>query len=161
VVAEMNANPRINVNNVKERQMTNLKPFQPGNPGRPKGARARLGEKFLESVRADFEEHGDEVIRIVRTEDPSTYVTMIARLMPRELEARVAVEHAGPKGLEQHEWDLFRQVLDVLQAAGGDAERERTLDALEAFVRSELAAPVAIEAVPAPIVPKCPVPLPE
>ena len=47
------------------------KPFVPGRAktgGRARGARNKLSQAFLEAFAADFEEHGAEVIRIVRME---------------------------------------------------------------------------------------------
>jgi len=45
------------------------KPFAPGRAktgGRARGARNKLSQAFLEAFATDFEEHGAEVIRIVR-----------------------------------------------------------------------------------------------
>lgn len=66
----------------------NLKPhqFQPGNsasPGRPKGARGKLGEAFLAALLGNFEKGGIEAIERVRTEDPSSYVRVIANILPK------------------------------------------------------------------------------
>ena len=47
--------------------------FEKGKPktgGRAKGARNKLSVAFLEAFAADFEEHGAEVIKIVRVEKP-------------------------------------------------------------------------------------------
>ena len=56
-----------------------------GGPGRPKGSRSKLSETFLKLLAADFESEGMEVLRRVRVEDPSTYVRVIASLVPKEL----------------------------------------------------------------------------
>lgn len=61
------------------------RPFEPGNPGRPKGARNKLGQAFVGALLKDFEQHGVAVIEQVRIDDPSTYVRTIAGLMPKEL----------------------------------------------------------------------------
>src|SRR5262245_36762420 len=39
--------------------------FKPGNPGRPKGSRNKLGEAFIQALAEDFERHGAEVIERV------------------------------------------------------------------------------------------------
>ena len=65
------------------------KPFLPGREktgGRAKGARNKLSQAFLEAFAADFEQHGAEVIKIVRIERPSDYLKTAAYLMPKELE---------------------------------------------------------------------------
>jgi hypothetical protein len=66
-----------------------LKPWQPGqsgNPkGRPKGSRNKLGEEFLEKLQADFHAHGTVAIETVRTERPHEYLKVIASILPKEL----------------------------------------------------------------------------
>lgn len=63
--------------------------FKPGNPGRPKGARNKLGEQFIEALQADFEENGKAAIVTVRTEKPDAYLKVIASLMPKDLNINV------------------------------------------------------------------------
>lgn len=63
--------------------------FKPGNPGRPKGARNKLGEQFLEALQQDFEVNGVEAIATVRTEKPDQYLKVIASLMPKDLNINV------------------------------------------------------------------------
>jgi hypothetical protein len=64
------------------RQMPVGRRFQPGNPGRPKGSRNKLGEQFLAAMCADFEKHGVRAIERVREEEPGTYLRVIARIVP-------------------------------------------------------------------------------
>lgn len=66
-------------------QASQFKPGHPGGPGRPRGARSRLGEAFINAVLTDFEAHGVGAIEKVRIEDPSTYVRVIAGLLPKEV----------------------------------------------------------------------------
>lgn len=65
-------------------------PFQPGqsgNPaGRPKGARSKLGEAFIEAMRASFEERGTEAIEAVINDKPDQYLKVIASLMPKQFD---------------------------------------------------------------------------
>ena len=60
-------------------------PYAAGNPGRPKGSRHKLGEAFLTAMAKDFAESGIATIEKVRLEDPSTYVRVIAGLLPKEV----------------------------------------------------------------------------
>jgi hypothetical protein len=67
--------------------------FLPGNSGfggRPKGARNKLGEEFIQALHESFMEHGAETIETVRVEDPTQYVKVIASLLPKELNVKVS-----------------------------------------------------------------------
>lgn len=68
-----------------------LKPFQPGqsgNPaGRPKGARSKLGEAFLDALLTDFAEYGVEAIKTMREKNPADYVKTVASILPKEFDA--------------------------------------------------------------------------
>jgi hypothetical protein len=63
--------------------------FQPGNPGRPRGSKNRLGEDFIRALAEDFEKHGAAVIEKVRADNPDAYLKVIAGLMPKELNLNV------------------------------------------------------------------------
>jgi hypothetical protein len=66
--------------------MTFGKPFEPGREktgGRKPGARNKLSHAFLEAFAKDFEEHGADVIKIVRMEEPARYLQVAALLMPK------------------------------------------------------------------------------
>ena len=73
---------------------SNLRPFQPGQSGNPKGrapgSRNKLGEAFIEALYADFQEHGVETIAKVREEKPDQYLKVVASLMPRDLNINVS-----------------------------------------------------------------------
>jgi hypothetical protein len=68
----------------------NGRPFEPGqsgNPaGRPKGARNKLIEAFLQALADDFDANGKEVIEKVRQERPHDYLKVCASVVPRRLE---------------------------------------------------------------------------
>lgn len=64
-----------------------FKPGESGNPaGRPKGARSKLGEDFLNALQKDFAENGKEVIASVRADKPDVYLKVIASVLPKEIE---------------------------------------------------------------------------
>ena len=56
-----------------------------GGPGRPKGARNRLGEEFLQAVYDDWAKHRATVLGQVREKSPTAYIRVIASLLPRHL----------------------------------------------------------------------------
>lgn len=64
--------------------------FKPGNPGRPKGARNKLGEEFLQDLLADWTDHGIEVLEAARKSKPEQYLKVVASVLPRELNVRVS-----------------------------------------------------------------------
>jgi hypothetical protein len=56
----------------------------PGSGGRQPGSRNKLQGDFIDALAKDFEENGEGVIRIVRTEDPVQWLKVIASVLPRE-----------------------------------------------------------------------------
>jgi len=62
--------------------------FQTGNiggPGRPRGSRNLLGEEFVAAVYADWTKHGEAVLASVRTDNPGSYLRVVASLVPRDV----------------------------------------------------------------------------
>jgi hypothetical protein len=53
--------------------------------GRPKGARNKLSEAFIEALRDDFVENGVAAIAVVRAEKPDQYLKVIASLMSKDV----------------------------------------------------------------------------
>jgi|SRR6516164_2767373 len=77
------------LNNYRPSKANKMSLFEPGRKktgGRAKGARNKLSVAFLEAFAADFEQHGAEVIKIVRVEKPSEYLKTAAYLMPKGFE---------------------------------------------------------------------------
>ena len=60
-----------------------------GGPGRPSGARNKLGEQFLKALQEDFETHGVQAIQTVREDKPDQYLKVIASLMPRDVNLNI------------------------------------------------------------------------
>ena len=84
-----------------------------GNPkGRPKGARTKLGEMFLEALRDDWEKHGQSAVERVREEKPDAYLKVVASLMPKDLNVRV-----NPME-DMDDAELVRRLHDLRDALG-------------------------------------------
>ncbi len=73
-------------------KVAHLKPhqFQPGVPsanpsGRPKGARNKLTETFLEDVYEVWQEHGKQVLTTLAEKDPGKLATIVAGLLPKDV----------------------------------------------------------------------------
>lgn len=100
-------------------------PGTSGNPsGRPRGARTKLGEMFLEALRDDFETHGVVAITKVRDERPHEYLRVIASLMPKDLNLNVNnLDAATDDELVQRLRDLESVIRPFLGVEGGGADR--------------------------------------
>lgn len=83
----MMAAPRKNADST-QRKMPPGKPFQPGNPGRPKGSRNKLGEAFIAALHDDFQDHGVKAIQEVRETRPHEYLKVVASILPKQLEIK-------------------------------------------------------------------------
>ncbi|QIG72990.1 hypothetical protein EVB98_068 [Rhizobium phage RHph_N3_2] len=65
-------------------------PGQSGNPaGRPKGARNKLGEQFIEDLYADWQAHGVVTLQRVRDEKPDQYLKVVASILPKDLNVNI------------------------------------------------------------------------
>lgn len=74
----------------KQSGLVPWKPGQSGNPaGKPKGARNKLGEAFIQALHDSFEANGPETIEQVRVEKPDQYLKVIASLLPKEMNLTV------------------------------------------------------------------------
>jgi hypothetical protein len=59
--------------------------FKPGNPGRPKGSRNKLGEAFIADLFATWQKRGLSAIERVIDEKPEAYLKVIASLLPKNV----------------------------------------------------------------------------
>jgi hypothetical protein len=107
--------------------------FKPGNPGRPKGSRNKLGEHFIGALCADFETHGPDVITRVREKDPAVYLRVIASVVPQTI-----VHEARLDELSDDELALYLGVLrDALSTRDTASEkREIATQDAESHLRS-------------------------
>jgi hypothetical protein len=96
------------------KQRNDVGQFLKGSGGRPAGARNKFCAAFLNAMASDFDEYGADIIRIVRCEDPSTYLKVVANLVPREL--RVEGKPLSDHQLEQMSDDELAAAIEHLRA---------------------------------------------
>ncbi len=68
--------------------------FQKGNgggPGRPKGAKNKLAKAYLKDLHEVYLEGGKEALKQVKDERPEGFLSLVARLLPKDLD----VKHSG------------------------------------------------------------------
>ena len=56
-----------------------------GSGGRQAGSKNKLHAKVFDSLLKEWEEHGDEVLRIVRMEKPDVWLRVVTSVLPREV----------------------------------------------------------------------------
>jgi hypothetical protein len=60
-------------------------------PGRPRGARSKLSELFLEDLRDAWQTHGKTALEKCAVEEPAQFLRTIASLIPKQAEVDVGV----------------------------------------------------------------------
>src|SRR5215472_14664616 len=99
---------------------------QPSRGGRRKGSRDRIATTLLEVIAKDFEEFGEEAVKIARVEKPVEYLRVVASLLPKEFE----INDNRLKDISDDELDLLleytRQRLARGLAASADGREEQT-----------------------------------
>jgi hypothetical protein len=63
--------------------------FKPGQGGRVKGSRNKLGEAFIEDLHAAWEKHGMAAIEATIKNHPAQFLKVIAMLMPKDLNLHI------------------------------------------------------------------------
>lgn len=129
-------------NNAPETQPKKVvgRPFQPGNPGRPKGSRNKLNEAFVADFFAAWEEHGKDALIKVAQEDPSTFVRVAASLLPRQVKVEHTINELTDEQLEQRARDLAADLGIPLGLAAG---MDRGAGGAQAPDRADNAPPVS------------------
>ena len=100
---------------IRRRTDANLKswgPGQSGNPaGRPLGSRHKLSEAFLVALSTDFQKHGRTAIEAVREGDPSTYLRVLAGLLPAKIDLDLQKAQTTPaRTLEQVQAEISAEI---------------------------------------------------
>jgi hypothetical protein len=98
--------------------------FQPGNPGKPKGARHKLTEDFVKAMHDSFVAHGPETIEVVRVEKPDQYLKVIASLVPKDVNLNVSnVEDLTDAELAERIQSLAATLAPFLAGGTGNADQ--------------------------------------
>lgn len=94
--------------------------------GRGKGVRNRLSNALLEALAKDFEEYGEEAVRITRVERPAEYLKIVAGIMPKELE----ITDSRLKEISDDELDLFIELARQrrISISGTDGRKDQALN---------------------------------
>lgn len=102
----------------KERPAHWFKPGQSGNPaGKPKGARHKLTQDFVQALADDFSLHGRAAISKVREEDPGKYCDIVAKLVPKDIDVTVNASDAFVKMWETVAAGTFNAMAEDIEAA--------------------------------------------
>lgn len=111
--------PRSNAGETRPDGLPKGVPFKPGNPGRPKGARNKLGEEFIKALADDFAAHGVGAIEKVRAEKPDQYLKVIASLMPKDVNLNINEAEALTDEQIIERLQKLNEFIGPLIAAGG------------------------------------------
>ena len=89
-----------------------------GGPGRPRGSRAKLGERFLEELYHAFEKHGAQAIEVVVKRQPDTFLKIVSNILPKELISMALNVSANVEFMDK---DEARAFLRAYRYAQGEA----------------------------------------
>ena len=132
---------------VKQQYPNRWKPGQSGNPaGRPVGARQKIEESFLESLRKKWAAEGDAIVDRVAMNNPEKILEVMARVLPKELAVTVQ-QTVDPrlKALQQMDAEALAALgglIDAIKAANVDGEPGAIFQAISENLPSWLATPV-------------------
>ena len=88
--------------------------FKKGHSGRPKGAKNKLAKAYLKDLHEIYLDGGKEALKQVKEERPEGFISLVARLLPKDLD----VKHSG---------DVTIQIVDY-QDDDDDDQADKTED---------------------------------
>jgi hypothetical protein len=133
---------------VTDKQLANLRPFQPGQSGnvngRPLGSRTAFSAAFLRDLAETWAEHGKATMVHTARVNPEVYFATCARLIPKDVQ--LTIEQTTPRGLDADDLAILRAIKAELPSANSQSPEQ-----VLTFVRSAIRAHSAptVEALPA------------
>ena len=107
--------------NTGQKQDTRFKPGQSGNPkGKPKGSKNKLTENWWADLHSAWEAHGATALDAVAQSDPGKFITVVASVMPKEMNVNTTITDMTDEQLESRIASLARQFGDALGIAAGN-----------------------------------------
>jgi len=121
---------------------------QSGNPaGRPTGARQKIEESFLESLRKKWAAEGDSIVDRVAMNNPEKILEVMARVLPKELAVTVQ-QQIDPRlkslqNLDAEALGALGGVMNAIAAAKVDADPQTIFEVIESDLRARFATDVS------------------
>jgi hypothetical protein len=72
-------------------------PFEKGNPGRPRGARQKHGDAFIEAYMEEFRINGKAALTSLATLDPKAFLQIGASLCPKDAAIQISGDPDNPQ----------------------------------------------------------------
>ena len=84
-----------------------------GGPGRPKGSRNRLAERFLDDLHQRWEKSGADALARMAKDDPGAFVKVVATTLPHKLDQTLSIDVNLFEQCQSHSqaWRLARSTI--------------------------------------------------
>ncbi len=73
----------------------------------------------------------------MRVTDPSTYMRVVASILPKDI--LVNVHQQTPGNLDARGWEVLRRVVDLIKATAPGGDLSSTLETIESALRADQA----------------------
>jgi hypothetical protein len=102
--------------------------FPANRGGRPAGSRTKLTKRLLDDLLADWEEHGQAAIKMMRKQDPSGYCKMVVSTLPRELTVETVHSDMDDEQIDQLIESMKQRLLDKRAAEAKQIETTKQIE---------------------------------